>query len=98
MTPKQLRQALEQSLQAQNPAEFKRMKATGRLEPFLENLMAEYEQSVDAGRQSVLNALATKDSPDKVQELNSRLAEIEREALNQAAERIAATTASSLAS
>src|SRR5690554_8036980 len=98
MTPKQTRQALEQSLQAQNPAEFKRMKATRRLDPFLENPMAEYEQSVDAGRQSVMNALATKDSPDKAQEVNSRFAELERETLNQASERIAATTAASQSS
>ncbi len=92
MTPKQLRHTLDLTLQEQNPVEYKRMKATGRLEPFLENLMGEYEMSVDAGRQSVLNEYAMKDYPNKIAELNSLFTEIEETALNQAVERITTFT------
>ena len=98
MTPKQLRQTLEQALQEQNLPEYKRMKASGRLEPYLESLMAVYEQSVEAGRQSALNSLASKDSPEKAAELNSLFAEIEETALNQVLEQMQAPTASSRAS
>lgn len=98
MTPKQLRQTLEQSLQQQNQPEYKRMKVSGRLEPYLESLMGEYEQSVEAGRQSALDSLASSDSPEKVPQLNSLFAEIEETALSQVIERMQATTASSRAS
>ena len=71
---------------------------SGRLEPYLESLMGEYEQSVADGRQSALDSLASSDSPEKVPQLNSLFAEIEETALNQVIEQMQATTASSRAS
>ena len=98
MTPKQLKQTLMQTLEIASPSSYKRMSRAGTLEQFVESLMAQYEQSVEDGRQSALNELAGSKNPNKAAELNSLFAQIEETALNKAAETIYATIGFSQAS
>lgn len=89
MTPKVLKQTLEQALKDSNPAEYRRLaQVPARLQKFLQDLMAEYEAAVSEAQQALLNKYASLDSPEKVQEMNSAMAEIEEAALNQLFERI----------
>ena len=96
MTPKQVRKSVEAALKAMNPAEYKRMKLTGRIEPALDALVATYNQSVEDGQQAALNKLAEKSlTPDQ---LPLVFAEIEHQAMQQVLDQIKATTGSKLAS
>ena len=81
MTPRQLRQTLDTTLRETNPSEYLKMHANNELEPYLESLMGQYVQSVESGREAVLNQLAEKRVT--VNDLSMLFLEIEREALDQ---------------
>lgn len=96
MTPKQVRKSVEAALKTMNPAEYKRMKLTGRIETAMTALVALYYQSVEDGQQEALNKLVEKRlAPDQ---LPLVFAEIEHQAMQQVLDQIKATTGSRLAS
>lgn len=95
MTPNQIKKIrvnLESLIKAQNLLKYNTMKISGELEPFLDNLIAEYVQTVHASWHQITDYYATRQMPDKVQLINNESLKAEHEALNQVAVRIMTIT------
>lgn len=95
MTPNQIKKIrvnLESLIKAQNLLQYNTMKISGELEPFLDNLIAEYVQTVDESRHQIVDHYSRQQMPDKVQLMNNEFLRAENEALNQVAERVMAIT------
>lgn len=95
MQPKKLRLTLENAIKERKPQAYSSLKASGGLEPTLDELMAGIVQTSEEIKGATLDRLSRQDSPHfqpdpvkRAQEIMMRDLEADRTALAQAIEQI----------